>query len=78
MRTTLDLDGALLREARKRAAEEGRSLTSLIEEAVRVLLLRRRERRPYRLRLIIKRGTAPPAIDIADRVALYDRMEDRG
>lgn len=77
MRTTLDLDSGLMREARKRAAEEGRTLTSLVEEAVRLLLARRRQRQPYRLRLIIKRGTAAPAVDVADRVALYDRMEDR-
>ncbi len=77
MRITIRLNDALMRDARKRAAEEGRSLTSLIEEAVRLLLARRSERRPYRLRLIIKCGTAAPTVDIADRVALYDRMEGR-
>ncbi|MFI6165804.1 type II toxin-antitoxin system VapB family antitoxin [Nocardia sp. NPDC051052] len=38
MRTTLDLDDALLRAAKQRAARDGRSLTSLIEEALRMLL----------------------------------------
>jgi NAD(P)-dependent dehydrogenase (short-subunit alcohol dehydrogenase family) len=38
MRTTLDLDGAVLRAAKKRAAEEGKSLTHLIEEALREFL----------------------------------------
>jgi len=35
MRTTLDLSDALLRGAKRRAAEEGRTLTSVIEEALR-------------------------------------------
>ncbi|MFD6160326.1 type II toxin-antitoxin system VapB family antitoxin [Nocardia sp. NPDC060256] len=38
MRTTLDLDDALLRAAKQRAARDGRTLTSLIEEALRMLL----------------------------------------
>lgn len=78
MRTTLDLDGALMREARKRAAAEGRTLTSLIEDAVRHFLVRNRTRKPYRLRWVTKRGTAPPSVDVADRKALYDLMEGRG
>lgn len=77
MRTTLDLDGTLMREARKRAAEENRTLTSLIEEAVRLLLTRKRERGPHQLRWVTKRGAARPPIDVSDRTALYDRMERR-
>lgn len=38
MRTTLDLDDALLRAAKQRAARDGQTLTSLIEEALRMLL----------------------------------------
>ncbi|MGH7545782.1 MAG: type II toxin-antitoxin system VapB family antitoxin, partial [Gemmatimonadota bacterium] len=51
MRTTLNMDDGLMREARKKAAAEGRTLTSVIEEALRVLLRRpsgKRER--FRLR----------------------------
>jgi hypothetical protein len=39
MRTTLDLD-SLLRAARRRAAETGRTLTSILEEALRRYLER--------------------------------------
>lgn len=78
MRTTVDIDGSILSEARRRAAKEGRSLTSLIEEALRQFLARNRARKPYRLRLLIKRGTSRPSVDVADRTALYDRMEGRG
>lgn len=35
MRTTLNLDDALMREAKKHAAETGMTLTSVIEQALR-------------------------------------------
>jgi len=77
MRTTLDLDDGLMREARKRAAQEGRTLSSLIEEGVRLLLTKRQAPTPYRLRWVTRHGTAPAAVDIADRDALLERMEGR-
>lgn len=81
MRTTLNLDDGLMRETRKKAAAEGRTLTSVIEEALRLLL-----RRPagagkgegFRLRWVTKAGPAAPGVDVADRDALYERMEGRG
>jgi ribbon-helix-helix CopG family protein len=77
MRITIRLNETLMGDARKRAAEEGRSLTALIEEAVRRLLSQPRERKGYRLKPITKHGTRVPQIDVADRNALYDRMEGR-
>jgi hypothetical protein len=38
MRTTLNLDEQLLRELKAKAAREGRTLTSVIEDALRVAL----------------------------------------
>ncbi|MEX0984545.1 MAG: DUF6364 family protein [Actinomycetota bacterium] len=35
MKTTLNLDAEVLREAKKRAAEQGTTLTHLVEEALR-------------------------------------------
>lgn len=40
MRTTLNLSDALAREAKSRAAREGRTFTSFLEEALREYLLR--------------------------------------
>ncbi len=37
-RTTVRLEEGLLREAKKKAAEEGRTLTSLIEEGLRAVV----------------------------------------
>jgi hypothetical protein len=35
MRTTLDIDDTVLRQAKKLAAEEGKTLTRIVEEALR-------------------------------------------
>ena len=79
MRTTLDIENALLRAAKRRAAEEGRTLTSLIEDALRRQLAPQpRAARPFRLRLLTKKGRILPGVDLADRDALYERMEGRG
>jgi len=79
MRTTLALDDALLRAAKKRAAEEGTTLTRVIEAALRRHLAPPdRTRAAFRLRLLIKRGRLVPGVNLADRDALYERMEGRG
>jgi hypothetical protein len=78
MRTTLDIEDGLLRRARRKAAAEGRTLTSVIEEALQALLGRpARSRSPFRLRWVTRRGSRPPAVDVADRQALYERLDGR-
>jgi hypothetical protein len=44
MRTTMNLPDSLLERARRRAEDEGRTVTSLVEEALRDLLSRPVER----------------------------------
>ncbi|MFW5921651.1 MAG: DUF2191 domain-containing protein [Polyangiales bacterium] len=79
MRTTVDIDDRLLREAKKRAADEERTFGSMLQDALRQYLAARAEpREPFHLRLLTKKGRAAPRIDIADRDALYERMEGRG
>lgn len=77
MRTTLELDDAVLRAAKKRAAEEGTTLTRLIEEALRARLAPAPRSRRHRLKPLTKRGRPVPGVDIEDRDALYERMEGR-
>lgn len=78
MRTTLDLDSGLLRAAKRRAAETGRTLTSILEEALRRYLQPSRKRGGhYRYVPLTKRGRIVPGVDLADRDALYERMEGR-
>ena len=78
MRTTLDIDDRLLREAKKRAVDGGEPVTRVIERALRAYLHPpRRKRQPFRLRLLTKKGRALSGVDWDDRDSLYDRMEGR-
>jgi hypothetical protein len=78
MRTTLDLDDALLAAAKRRASESGRTLTAFIEAALAAALAPGASRgKPFKLKLITRRGRVLPGIDVADRDSLYDAMEGR-
>lgn len=78
MRTTVRLDDDLLREAKRAAAESGRTLTALIEEALRERLARR-TRGPKRewIELSTEPGGPLPGVDIDNSAALLDLMEAR-
>ncbi len=53
-------------------------MTQIIEDALRDHLNRDQERgQPFELRWVTVKGRALPGVDITDRDALYDRMEDR-
>jgi len=81
MRTTIRLDDELLREAKRRAAESGRTLGDVIEDALREALLRHRPDEP-RSRVSLPtfggggRGLMP-GVDLDDSAALLDLMERR-
>ena len=50
MKTTLDISDPLLREARKVAARERTTLRALVEQGLRDVLVRKRQRNSFRLR----------------------------
>ena len=77
MRTTLDINDELLREVKRRAADEGTSLRAVIEGALRAQIGRPRRSASYRLRWRTEKGRSRPAVRIEDREALFDWMEDR-
>ena len=78
MRTTLNFDDALLRQAKQHAAKTGQTLTALIERSLRAYLRERaRKHRDFRLELLIKEGRAAAGVNWDDRDSLYERMEDR-
>jgi hypothetical protein len=79
MRTTLEIQDALLRLAKRRATDEDRTLTAVIEDALRQYLTPApRAAQKFRLELLTKRGRVMPGIDLADRDSLYERMDGRG
>ena len=78
MRTSLNLDDELLRSLKKKAAEMGRTMTELVEEALREMLSRDSE--PPEIHgfpWVTVRGSIRPGIDITDRDSLLEAMEGR-
>ena len=78
MRTTVRLDDDLLREAKVRAAEQGITLTQLIDESLRERLSTRSQPKksgPFRLRSYGKGGTRP-GVDLTDNRAVRDLMDE--
>jgi len=78
MRTTLDFNSPLLREAKKRAADEGRSLTRVLEDALRRYLLgSQRAKSNYRFRPYLKNDMRlRPGVDVNDRAAMAKLLGD--
>ena len=75
MKTTLNIDGTVMAKLKREAARQGRTMSELVETALRLLF------RPPR-----KQGKLPPLptfrgggmlVDVADRDALYQAMEGR-
>ena len=66
MRTTVRLRDDLLKRAKRRAAEEGRTLTSIIEEGVALVLRRPGPRRqtPTQLPVSQAGGGVMPGVDL--------------
>lgn len=78
MRTTLDLNDDLTRRAKEKAAREGRTLTSLVEDGLRLVLGQGGGGRSgYEFRFRTVRGERPPSVDVSDRDRLYEAMEGR-
>ncbi len=80
MRTTIRLDPRVLAEAKKLAAETDQTLTSIIEDALRERLARRKARPRGPVHVTTFRGDGlVPGVDLDDTAALQEAMEqDRG
>ena len=76
MRTTLRLRDALLERAKSKAAKEGRTLTSLIEEGLTLVLADSKavERPPVRLPVSKSTGGVVAGVDLNDSSALEEVM----
>lgn len=76
MRTTINLDDTLLAEARQVAARTGRSLTAVVEDALRQSLYRREPTTRQAVELpVFGEGGTQPGVDLDDSAALLDLME---
>ncbi|PYV20348.1 MAG: DUF2191 domain-containing protein [Acidobacteria bacterium] len=80
MRTTVRLDEALLRQVKQEAQKRGETLTSMLEQGLRLVLAASRSRPARkRVKLPVSRsgGGTLPGVDLNDSAALLDRMEGR-
>jgi hypothetical protein len=77
-RTTVRLPVELLRRAKRKAAEEGRTLTALIEEGLRQVVADRpksRQKRRILPRISKSSGGLMPGVDLTRMADIYE-MED--
>lgn len=73
MKTTLNIDDTVMAELRREAARQGRTMSELVETALRLLLRSQRKRGPIPDLPSFHSGGM--LVDVADRDALYNAME---
>jgi hypothetical protein len=78
MRTTLNLDDDLIRQLKAQAAREGRTLTSVIEDALRTAMALQEARaegsEPFEITPFAGDGLQP-GVDLDDSSAVLDLMD---
>jgi plasmid stability protein len=75
MKTTLNIDDTVMQRLRQEAARTGRTMSELVETALRQLLRRRSD--PVELAPLPSFESGGALVDVADRDALYRAMEGR-
>jgi hypothetical protein len=75
MKTTLNIDDNVMAELRREAARQGRTMSEMVESALRLLL--RSQRKQGKMAALPAFRSGGPLVDIADRDALYHAMEGR-
>ena len=75
MKTTLNIDDTIMKRLRREAARTGRTMSELVETALRRLLDAKREQ--VDLDPLPSFDSGGALVDVADRDALYGAMEGR-
>ncbi|MEW6683824.1 MAG: ribbon-helix-helix protein, CopG family [Nitrospirota bacterium] len=75
MKTTLNIDDSVMVRLKREAARQRRTMSELVETALRLLFRTQRGERPLPPLPSFRSGGH--LVDIADRDALYQAMEDR-
>jgi len=77
MKTTLNLDDQVLMNAKKRASQDGVTLTRFVEDALKAKLLPAYRRGlKFKLKPTVVEGTRSPNVDISNRDALYNVIDN--
>jgi len=77
LKTTLQIDDTVMARLRREAAKQGRTMSELVEAALRLLFQSAQQKPRKKLRPLPRFNGGKPLVDIADRNALYDAMEGR-
>ena len=78
MRTTVRLDDALMQQAKREASRRGETLTSLIEQGLRLVIAQshgQQKRRRVVLPVSSAKGGVRPGVDLSNNSALLDLMD---
>ena len=75
MRTTINLPDGLAEAAKRRAADEGRTFTSVVEEGLRTVLATSPEHDPPPPLPAYGDASARFLVDPADRAALWEALD---
>jgi len=75
MKTTLNIDDTVVAELKREAARQGRTMSELVETALRLLLRSQRKRAKIPVLPTFRSGGT--LVNVADRDALYQAMEGR-
>jgi hypothetical protein len=75
MKTTLNIDETIFAELKREAARQGRTMSELVETALRLLF--RAPRVPTEILPLPIFRSGGVLVDVADREALYHAMEGR-
>jgi len=75
MKTTLTIDDSVMAQLKREAARQGRTMSELVEAALRGFFQARRRKDDLPPLPVFHSGGA--LVDIADRDALYQAMEGR-
>jgi len=75
MKTTLNIDNTVMAQLKREAARQGRTMSELVETALRMLFRSSRKRRKLPPLPTFRSGGM--LVDVADRDALYQAMEGR-
>jgi hypothetical protein len=76
MKTTLNIDDSLMQRLKREAARQGKTMSQLVEAALRLLFQQARRERPE-LPPLPSFSSGGALVDVANREGLYEAMEGR-
>ena len=75
MKTTLNIDETVMAQLKREAARQGRTMSELVEVALRMLFQTRKKRKELPSLPTFRSGGT--LVDVSNREALYQAMEGR-